>query len=99
MFIVDDKERKMAKSAQQRFNEYLDECRETREALGQFEKAAQTRYDDNGYAYIAGYMMTQLQDAIIGLPKARRAEFREVFLRAAKKLEQEHLMRTIKESA
>ena len=89
----------MKKSAQQKFNEYLDECRETRAALGEFEKAAQDRYDNNGYAYIAGYMMSQLQDAIIGLPRARRAEFREVFRRAAQKLEQEQLMRTIKETA
>ena len=87
------------KSAQQKFNEYLDECRETRQALGAFEKAVQEKYDGHGYAYIAGYMMTQLQDAITHLPKAKRAEFRETFLRAAKKIEQEHLMKTIKESA
>jgi hypothetical protein len=87
------------KSAQQKFNEYLDECRETREALGQFEKAVQEKYDGSGYAYIAGYMMTQLQDAITHLPKAKRAEFRETFLRAAKKFEQENLLKMIKESA
>ena len=87
------------KSAQQKFNEYLDECAETREALGAFERAVQAKYDGSGYAYLAGYFMTQLQDAITHLPKARRAEFRETFLRAAKKIEQEHLMKTIKDAA
>lgn len=86
------------KSAQQKFNEYLDECRETREALGAFEKAVQEKYNGSGYAYIAGYLMTQLQDAITHLPKAKRAEFRENFLRAAQKFENENLMKMIKES-
>lgn len=85
-------------SAQSKFNAYLDECRETREALGLFEKAAQDRFDGSGYAYIAGFLMVQLQDAITHLPKAKRAEFRENFRKAAEKLEQEHLMRTIKET-
>ena len=87
------------KSAQQKFNEYLAECAETREALSAFERAVHEKYDGSGYAYVAGYMMTQLQDAITHLPKAKRAEFRETFLRAAKKFEQENLMKTIKESA
>jgi hypothetical protein len=87
------------KTAQQKFDEYLDECRETRQALGAFEKAVHEKYDGSGYAHIAGYMMTQLQDAITHLPKAKRAEFRETFLRAAKKFEQEHLLKTIKEAA
>lgn len=90
----------MPKSAQQKFNEYLDECRETREAIGAFERAVQEKYDGSGYAYIAGYLMTQLQDAIIHLPKAKRAEFRENFLSAAKKFEQENLIRALsKETA
>jgi hypothetical protein len=88
----------MPKSAQQKFNEYLDECRETREAMGAFEKAVQDKYDGSGYAYIAGYLMTQLQDAITHLPKAKRQEFRENFLRAAKKFEQENLINKIKEA-
>lgn len=87
------------KSAQSKFNAYLDECRETREAMGAFEKAVQEKYDNHGYAYIAGYMMTQLQDAITHLPKAKRAEFRENFLREAKRFEQENLLNKIKETA
>ena len=88
----------MPKSAQQKFSEYLFECQETRDALGAFEKAVQDRYDGHGYAYIAGYMMMQFQDAVSQLPKAKRAEIRENFLREAKKFEQETLLKTIKES-
>ena len=89
----------MPKSAQQKFNEYLDECRETRQALAAFEVAVQEKYDNHGYAYIAGYLMTQFQDAVSRLPKAKRAEVRECFLREAKKFEQENLLNKIRESA
>lgn len=88
----------MAKTAQQKFDEYLSECRETRDALGAFERAVHEKYDGSGYAYIAGYMMTQLQDAITHLPKAKRAEFRESFQQAAQKFEHENLIRKIKSS-
>ena len=89
----------MSKSAQQKFNEYLDECRETREAMGAFEKAVQDKYDGSGYAYIAGYFMMQMLEAVTHLPKAKRQEFRERFLREAKRFEQENLINKIKESA
>ena len=89
----------MAKSAQQKFNEYLDECRETSDALNAFERAVQARYDGHGYAYVAGYFMMQFKEAVSELPKKRRAEIRERFLREAKKFEQETLLKTIKESA
>jgi len=88
----------MAKTAQQKFNEYLAECETTRNVLKQFEKAVHEKYDGSGYAYIAGYMMMQLQDAITHLPKAKRAEFRETFLRAAQKFEHENLIHKIKAS-
>ena len=86
------------KTAQQKFNEYLDECRETSDALSAFEKAVQEKYDGHGYAYIAGYFMMQFKEAVSELPKKRRAEIRERFLREAKKFEQENLMKMIKES-
>jgi len=89
----------MPKSAQQKFNEYLDECQETRQALGAFEKAVQEKYNNQGYAYIAGYLMIQFQDAVSELPKAHRAYIRELFLREAKRFEQENLLNKIKESA
>ena len=89
----------MSKSAQQKFNEYLDECQETREAVGAFEKAVHDKYDGSGYAYIAGYFMMQMLEAVTHLPKAKRQEFRERFLREAKRFEQENLINKIKESA
>jgi hypothetical protein len=88
----------MPKSAQDKFNEYLNECRETRDALSAFERAVHEKYDGSGYAYIAGYMMMQLQDAITHLPRARRAEFRDSFRQAAQKFEHENLIRKIKDS-
>jgi hypothetical protein len=89
----------MAKSAQQKFNEYLDEREATRQAVGAFEKAVHEKYDGSGYAYIAGYFMMQMLEAVAHLPKAKRAEFRERFQREAKKFEQENLMKMIKETA
>ena len=89
----------MAKTAQQKWAEYLEECAETGNALTAFERAVQEKYDNHGYAYIAGYMMMQFREAVAELPKKRRAEIRERFLREAKKFEQENLMRKIKESA
>ncbi len=92
----------MPKTAQQRFDEYLAERRDTTDAMMAVESAARSRYQHHGgghYAYVAGYFHMQLGDAISRLPRAQRKEFRETLLRAAKNLEQEALMRTIKESA
>jgi hypothetical protein len=85
----------MAKTAQQKFNEYLDEREATRQAVSAFEKAVHEKYDGSGYAYIAGYFMMQMLDAVAHLPKAQRQEFRERFLREAKKFEQENLVRAL----
>ena len=89
----------MAKTAQQKWAEYLEECAETGNALNAFERAVQDKYDNQGYAYIAGYMMMQFREVVAELPKARRVEIRERFLREAKRFEQENLMKMIKESA
>jgi hypothetical protein len=89
----------MAKSAQQKWNEYLSECEETRASVKQFEQAVHDKYDGSGYAYIAGYFMMQMMEAVTHLPKAKRQEFRERLLREAKKFEQETLLKQIKESA
>ena len=91
----------MPKSAQQRFNEYLDECKETTDCLQALDRAAQLRYGDRGnhYAYTSGYFFMQLSDAVNRLPKRQRAEFRDTFRRAAEKLEQEALINTIKDAA
>ena len=88
----------MAKTAQQKWAEYLFECQETSDALAAFERAVQEKYDNHGYPYIAGYMMMQYREVVAELPRKRRAEIRERFLREAKKFEQENLMKKIKEA-
>ena len=80
------------------FSVYLEECQKTTDALNAFERAVQTKYDNNGYPYIAGYMMMQYREVVAELPKARRAEIQARFLREAQKFEQEHLLQTIKEA-
>ena len=87
----------MAKSAQQKFNEYLDECRETNDAINEFVKASYDNNDRN-YAYAAGYLESLLKDVITELPKARRAEIRKRFLDMAQKQRNEFLIKTLKES-
>ena len=81
------------------FAVYLEECQKTSDALNAFERAVQTKYDGHGYPYIAGYMMMQYREIVAELPRKRREEIQARFLREAEKFEQEHLMKTIKESA
>jgi hypothetical protein len=86
----------MAKSAQQRFNEYLDESRETRDAIREM---VDTSYDLNkSYGYAAGYLQTLVGDLIAELPKARRAELRNQLYAQAQKQKNELLSKTIKEA-
>lgn len=88
----------MRKSAAQKFDEYLDECRETSNAVSEFVKAS---YDNNGqtYSYAAGYLESMIKDLITQLPKAKRAEMRNRFLALAQTQKNELLMKTIKETA
>lgn len=77
----------MAKSAQARFNEYLDECRETSNAVNELTNRS---FDVNGnYAYAAGFLSSVLQEAIAELPRARREDYRRRLLRQAEKFQQE----------
>ena len=86
------------KSAQQKMNEYLEECRETRDSINQLESASREHYEGS-YAYACGYFATLLGDIIAELPKTRRAELREQLFREAQKQKNLHLAKTIKESA
>lgn len=81
------------------FNQYLEECSQMSEACSQFEKAVQDKYDGHGYPYVAGYMMMQFREAVMELPRARREQFKAQLVKEAKRFEQEHLLKTIKESA
>ena len=87
----------MPKSAQQKFSEYLDECRETRDAINEVEKASRENHDGS-YAYACGVYSVLLADVIGQLPKAKRAEIREQLLRTAQKQKNELLAKTIKDS-
>jgi hypothetical protein len=87
----------MAKSAAQKWDEYLEECRETSNAINEFTKAS---YDNYGsYSYAAGYLESMIKDLINQLPKAKRAEVRNRFLSLAQAQKNEQLMKTIKEAA
>lgn len=86
----------MAKSAQEKFNEYLDECRETSDAVQQVTDRTNERYQ--GYAYAAGCLGMILTDAIGELPRARRAEFRDRLLKIAEKARNEFLLQQIKDT-
>jgi hypothetical protein len=87
----------MAKSAQQRFNEYLDECRSTTDAVSEFTNATNEYF--NGYAFAAGFLGMQLADAIALLPKAKREEFRDRLIRKAEETRHKILVEKIKETA
>lgn len=82
------------KSAQEKFNEYLDECRETNEAVNQFVNSSFENY--KSYAYAAGSLATIVNDLIRDLPRAKRAAMREQFKRMTDKQNHEFLIKTIK---
>ena len=87
----------MGRSAQEKFNEYLDECRETSDAINEFVKASYENNDRN-YGYAAGYLESLIKEVITQLPKAKRAEMRDRFYAMAQKQKNEFLMKSIKES-
>lgn len=87
----------MPKSAQQKFNEYLDECRETRDAINEVEKTSRENHDGS-YAYSCGVFSMMLGDVISELPKARRAELRDRLYRLAQQQKNELLTKMIKEA-
>jgi len=84
------------KSAQQKFNEYLDECRTTSDSVRAFVNVSADRH--NGYAHAAGYLQSLVGDLIAELPRARREQVREQLDRDVQKMKNEMLMDTIKEA-
>jgi len=87
----------MPKSAQQKFNEYLEDCRKTSDAIGELTNSTNEYY--NGYAFAAGFLGMQLGDAIALLPKAQREEFRDRLVRKAEEVRQQILITKIKDTA
>jgi hypothetical protein len=88
----------MAKSAAQKFDEYLSECRETRNTINEIEKASREKYDGS-YAYSCGVFSMMLGDVIAQLPKAKRVEMRQQMIKIANQLQNDILIKTIKEAA
>jgi hypothetical protein len=88
----------MRKTAQQKFNEFLDECRETRDAINELERNSRENHDGS-YAFACGVFSTLLGDLIAELPKARRAEVRNDLYRMAQKQKNELMFKSVKEIA
>jgi hypothetical protein len=87
----------MPKSAQEKFNEFLDECRETSDAVREF---VDMSYDNHkSYGHAAGALTTIVQDLIAELPRAKRAAMRDRLYGMAQKQKNELLLKSIKESA
>jgi hypothetical protein len=87
----------MAKSAQEKFNEYMAESRETADAVREMVDTSYDLYKSYGHA--AGYLQSLVNDLIAELPKARRAELRNKLYAQAQKNKNELLLKTVKESA
>jgi hypothetical protein len=85
----------MAKSAQQKFDEYLAECRETSQSINDM---VQSSYDLYGnYAYSAGYLQSLLAEVIDQLPKAKRDGIRNQLRRQAQNDKNAQLANTLRE--
>ena len=64
----------MPKTAQQKMNEFFDECESTRKVIKDLNDRS---YEEKGsYSYSAGFLESVLVSAIMELPKARREYFR-----------------------
>ena len=85
------------KSAQQKFNEYLEESQSTMAAINEVTESTNQRYQ--GYAFAAGCLGMILADAIGNLPRAQRAEFRARLAKISDKARHEILLDTIKDTA
>ena len=85
------------KSAQQKFNEYLEESHSTMAAINEVTESTNQRYQ--GYAFAAGCLGMILADAIGHLPRAQRAEFRARLAKISDKARHEILLDTIKDTA
>jgi hypothetical protein len=85
----------MAKSAQQKFDAYLAECRETSQSINDM---VQSSYDLYGnYAYSAGYLQSLLAEVIDQLPKAKRDGIRSQLRRQAQNDKNAQLANTLRE--
>lgn len=80
----------MRQTAQQKFNAFLEESRETSQAVTELTSASFEFYGN--YAYAAGFLESMVKDLVAELPKARRAEVREQFQRRAQSIRNQMLV-------
>ena len=85
----------MSRTAQEKFNAYLAECQENTDAVNELVNRSFDRH--HNYAYAAGVLSTVLQDAMQGLPRARRAEIRERLYKVALDQKRALLVDTLKQ--
>lgn len=88
----------MAKTAQEKFSEYLSESAETTDAVN--EVIAKTL--DNhpaSYAYVTGTLSVLLQEAIGELPRAKRAAFRDRLYRLAQEQSELAVIKALQRAA
>jgi len=88
----------MPKTAQDKFDEYLAECRETTDAVNEFVNSSQENYRGS-YAYAAGALQSIVTELVGELPRARRAAYRERLYRLAQQQKNETLARALRETA
>jgi hypothetical protein len=85
------------KSAQQKFNEYIEESHSTMAAITEVTESTLEQY--GSYSFAAGCLGMILADAIGNLPKAQRAEFRARLAKISDKARHEILINKIKDTA
>ena len=85
------------KSAQQKFNEYINESQSTMATINEVTESTLERY--GSYSFAAGALGMILADAIGHLPKAKRAEFRSRLAKISDKARHEILLNMIKDTA
>ncbi len=85
------------KSAQQKFNEYINESQSTMAVINEVTESTLERY--GSYSFAAGALGMILADAIGHLPKAKRAEFRSRLAKISDKARHEILLNMIKDTA
>lgn len=84
----------MAKTAQQKFNERLEQRREFAAIINEFEQAAVEAYDGS-YSYACGWFNGMLLSMIMDLPKTQRDMVRDALQNQTQNLKNQHLVDVI----
>lgn len=84
----------MAKTFDQRFQEQVAERRETADAVREFTDQSYQLY--GSFSHAAGALGVILEDAIAGLPRARRVQMRERLYRLATEISRQRMVDQLK---